>query len=270
MNNNIFELNNVHLSYLGRHPALCGVDMTIGSGEKIAIIGANGTGKSTLLHLLDGLVFPHQGQVKAFGQVLNEEFLRDEENSRAFRRKVGLVLQNADIQLFCPTVREDIAFGPLHLGFEQDEVQQRLKRASASLGVEHLLDRVPYQLSVGEKRKVAIASVLAIEPEVIILDEPTAGLDPATIRQVIDLILEANQRGKTIIMATHDLHLVEAVADKVYVFSQEKKIVRSGAMEEILYDMTFLQEHNLIHAHNHQHHHQVHSHPHQHFGHRHE
>jgi len=258
----LFELKDVHYSYLGKFPAVCGVDMTIRKGEKIAIIGANGTGKSTLLHLLDGLIFPDKGQLKAFGVPLTEDFINDGELSRNFRAKVGLVFQNADIQLFCPTVREDIVFGPLQLGVSDEEVHRRLQEISQVLGVEHLLDRVPHQLSVGEKRKVAMATVFAIDPDVLILDEPTAGLDPLTVRHIIDLILQANCKGKTIITSTHDLHVVAEIADTVYVFNQEKKIVRQGQTEGILSDRTFLEAHNLVHVHGHSHDGQLHVHPH--------
>jgi len=258
----LFELKDVYYSYLGKYPALCGIDMTIAQGEKIAVIGANGTGKSTLLHLLDGLIFSDRGQLKAFGIPLTEDFINDTESSCNFRRKVGLVFQNADIQLFCPTVREDIVFGPLQLGVKDDEVQQRLLEISRLLSIEHLLDRVPHQLSVGEKRKVAIATVFAIDPEVFILDEPTAGLDPLTVRHIIDLILQANQKGKTIITSTHDLHTVGEIADTVYVFDEAKTIVRQGKTEAILSDRDFLSAHNLVHVHGHTHEHQLHVHPH--------
>ena len=234
MNEIIFELKDVHYSYLGKFPAVCGVDMTIRQGEKIAIIGANGTGKSTLLHLLDGLIFPDRGEVKAFGALLTEDFINDNGSSRDFRSKVGLVFQNADIQLFCPTVREDIVFGPLQLGAKEDEAQKRLLEISKLLSVEHLLDRVPYQLSVGEKRKVAIATVFAIDPDVLILDEPTAGLDPLTVRHIIDLIIQANQKGKTIITSTHDLHTVGEIADTVYVFNKDKRIIQGRVRERYI------------------------------------
>jgi cobalt/nickel transport system ATP-binding protein len=128
---------------------------------------------------------------------------------------------------------------------------------------------MPHQLSVGEKRKVAIASTLAIEPEVIILDEPTAGLDPQTTRHIIDIILRSNAQGKTIITATHDLHIVEEISDRTYVFSRDKEIIRCGAPAEILKDTKFLQEHNLIHIHRHRHMNEEHVHPHQHTDHHH-
>ena len=258
----IFELKDVHYSYLGKYPAICGVDMSIRKGEKIAIIGANGTGKSTLLHLLDGLIFPDRGELKAFGSPLTEDFVNDTGSSRDFRSKVGLVFQNSDIQLFCPTVREDIVFGPLQLGVSDDEVKRRLLEISRILGVEHLLDRVPYQLSVGEKRKVAIATVFAIDPDVLILDEPTAGLDPLTVRHIIDLIIQANQKGKTIITSTHDLHTVSEIADTIYVFNKDKRIVRAGTGKDILGDRLFLEANNLVHIHGHYHDGQLHIHPH--------
>ena len=260
----IFDLKDVHYSYLGKYPALCGIDMSIQSGEKIAVIGANGTGKSTLLHLLDGLIFPNSGKVMAFGQELSEESLNEERFAHRFRSKVGMVFQNADIQLFCPSVKEDIAFGPLQLGVNEGDVKKRLMEISELLDVRHLLDRSPHQLSIGEKRKVAIASVLAIDPDVLILDEPTAGLDPLTVRHIVDILVEANQRGKTIITATHDLHIVEEMSDIVYVFSHEKKIVGSGKSDEILKDEQLLLDHNLVHIHAHRHKDKVHIHPHLH------
>ena len=208
MSETVFEVKDVHFSYLGKFPALCGVDMTIRSGEKIAIIGANGTGKSTLLQLLDGLIFPDCGHVTAFGERLLEHSQGDEKAAHRFRKRVGLVFQNADIQLFCPSVREDIAFGPLQFGVAEQEVKRRTLEVAQVLDIQHLLDRVPHQLSIGEKRRVAIASVLAIDPDVYLFDEPTAGLDPLTVRHIIDFIVNANQQGKTIITATHDLHII--------------------------------------------------------------
>ena len=260
----IFALKDVYFSYLGRFPALCGIDMDIAKGEKLAVIGANGCGKSTLLHLLDGLFFPDKGSIKAFGRQLDELAFSDESFAKSFRKKVGLVFQNSDVQLFCPTVEEDIVFGPLQMEVPRDEIEKRLQELSGLLGIKGFLDRAPHQLSVGEKKKVAIAATLAIEPDVIILDEPTAGLDPRTTRQIIDIVLEANDAGKTIITATHDLHIVEEISDKVYVFGHDKKIVRQGEPSAILRDTEFLQQNNLIHIHSHRHLGKVHMHPHQH------
>ncbi len=266
MDNLIFELRDVHFSYLQKFPALCGVDLDIRQSQKLAIIGANGCGKSTLLHILDGLIFASKGTTKAFGRSLDESVFNDKSFSRHFRSKVGFVFQNPDVQLFCPTVREDIVFGPLQLGFEKKEIQKRLEKIITILGINSLLDRSPHQLSIGEKRKVAIASVLIIGPQILLLDEPTAALDPLTTRHIIDFLTEEDD-GKTIITATHDLHIVEEISDIVYVFSQEKKIVKSGLAEDILNDQPLLQANNLVHIHRHKHKDKIHIHPHLHLEH---
>lgn len=264
MNNLIFELKDVYFSYLGKYPALCGVDINIRQGEKITIIGANGSGKSTLLHMLDGLIFPDKGTMKAFGSEFKESLFNDESFSVDFRKKVGLVFQNPDVQLFCPTVKEDIVFGPLQLQVSKEKIAKRLDELMRILNIKDLLDRSPHQLSIGEKRKVAIASTLMIDPDVLIVDEPTAGLDPLTTRHIIDLLLQANENGKTIITSTHDLHIVEELSDIVYVFGQEKRIVRYGSPRKILEDNQLLQINNLIHIHSHRHKDKTHSHPHLH------
>lgn len=267
MDNIIFELKDVNFSYLGKYSALRSIDMSIGQGEKITVIGANGSGKSTLLHMLDGLIFPDNGIIKAFGRELNENDFNDEDFSRNFRKKVGLVFQNPDVQLFCPTVKEDIAFGPLQLGVEKKEIEKRLEGVLSILEIKHLLDRSPHQLSVGEKRKVAIASTLMINPDILILDEPTAGLDPLTTRHIIDLLIQANEAGKTIITSTHDLHIVEEISDIVYVFSQDKRIIKFGHPDIILKDTELLQANNLVHIHSHRHKEKIHVHPHLHLDH---
>lgn len=263
----IFALKDVYFSYLGKFPALCGIDMQIEKAEKVAVVGANGTGKSTLLQLLDGLIFADKGALRAFGKELNENNLSDESFSRFFRSKVGLVFQNPDAQLFCPTVKEDIIFGPLQLGLDKPEIKRRLEELVSFLEIKDLLDRQPHQLSIGEKRRVAIASTLAIEPDVLILDEPTAGLDPLTSRHIVDIIIQANLSGKTIITATHDLHIVEEISDTLYVFSRDKKIIKCGPTKELLQDNELLQNNNLVHIHSHQHKGQSHIHSHQHLEH---
>jgi cobalt/nickel transport system ATP-binding protein len=260
----IFELKGVHFSYLGKFPALCGIDIVIRQGQKIAVIGANGSGKSTLLHLLDGLIFPDKGTIRAFGSELKESDFNDQGFSRNFRLKVGLVFQNPDVQLFCPTVKEDILFGPLQLGVAKQEIKKRLDEVLSILKIDCLLDRPPHRLSIGEKRKIAIASVLMINPDILILDEPTSGLDPLTTRHIIDLVIQANRQGKTIIISTHDLHIVEEVSEIVYVFSQDKLIVRSGPANMILEDAALLSANNLAYIHSHKHTGKTHVHAHQH------
>jgi cobalt/nickel transport system ATP-binding protein len=245
----IFDCRDVHYSYQGKIPALCGVSMTIVAGERIALVGANGSGKSTLLNLMDALLFADLGEIAFRGRTLTEEAFGNESFSVDFRKRVGLVFQNPDVQLFCPTVREDIAFGPLQLGVDEQTAKHRMESLAETLKISHLLDRSPHQLSVGEKRKVALAGILTIDPEVLLLDEPTAGLDPRTTTQLIGMLDRFAHAGKTIITATHDLHIVEDIADRVYVFGQDKKIAGSGSPQEILANSSLLQANNLIHVH---------------------
>jgi cobalt/nickel transport system ATP-binding protein len=267
MEERIFKLEDVYFSYLNKFPALCGINMDIYKGEKIAILGANGSGKSTLLQMLDGLIFPERGKILGLGKELNEANLANKDFARLFRSKVGFVFQNPEVQLFCPTVEEDIAFGPLHLGVSDKETRRRIDELADILGIKNLLMRSPHQLSIGEKRKVAIASTLALDPDILLLDEPTAGLDPQTSRHIVDIILEANLKGKTIITATHDLHVVEEIASNIYILNNEKRIAGFGPTKEILSNSILLQENNLIHVHMHKHHGVIHLHPHQHLDH---
>ena len=156
MNKTIFELKDVCFAYLGKFPALGGIDITIEEGQNIAVIGANGSGKSTLLHLLNALIFADKGCAKFLGKELKEGLFNDENFSKSFRRSVGLVFQNPDIQLFCPTVKEEIMFGPLHLGFDPKAIMPIFASITKVFGIEGLIDRMPHQLSIGEKRKVAM------------------------------------------------------------------------------------------------------------------
>ena len=248
-NDTVFECRDVHYSYQGKFPALRGIDMTISRGERIALVGANGSGKSSLLILLDGLVFPNRGVIRYLGKDLTESAFADAAFSLSFRSRVGLVFQNPDVQLFCPTVREDIAFGPLQLGVDHATTESRLEALAENLGITHLLDRSPHQLSVGEKRKVAFATTLVIDPDVLLMDEPTAGLDPRTSTHLVDLLVNASGAGKTVVTATHDLHIIEDIADRVYVIGHDRRIVACGTPAEILCDGKLLRENNLIHAH---------------------
>lgn len=258
----LFELDQVSYSYLGRFLGLSQIDLKIEQSSKVALIGANGTGKSTLLNMLDALIFPDEGSMKVFGRTITEEVLDDKEFCQFFRSKVGFVFQNPEVQLFSPTVKEEILFGPLQLLKSKQKAKERLEVVVEELKLEELLERAPHQLSIGEKRKVAISSVLAIDPEVLILDEPTAGLDPQTTRDIIDILLKLNHAGKTIITATHDLHIVDEIADTLHVLGKDRRIVRSASCKEVLSDLTFLNEQNLVHIHAHHHHAKAHVHPH--------
>lgn len=259
----LYALKNVSYSYPGGIPALCNLNLEINRGDRVAIIGANGTGKSTLLTLLDALIFADEGTVRFGNDLLTERSLNDAAFQRQFRCKVGFVFQNPEVQLFCPTVREDVLFGPLQLGVSKEDILRRLETIVDRLRIRHLVERSPHQLSIGEKKKAAIASVLIMEPDVLLLDEPTAGLDPQTTRDIIAILVQAHESGSTIVMATHDLHLVEEIADIIHVFGSEGAIIRSGKPEEVLADQEFLRANNLVHVHVHRHfHHTHHAHPH--------
>ncbi|GAA1855253.1 ABC transporter ATP-binding protein [Pseudonocardia ailaonensis] len=234
-------------SYLERYPALDGVSLTVHRGERLALLGANGCGKSTLLKVLDGLVFPDSGSYTAFGEPVTEDTLEDEQMSEGFRSRVGFVFQNSDAQVFSPSVREEVAFGPLQLGLSRAETAGRVDDVLAMLGITELADRAPFQLSGGQKKKVAIATVLVMSPEVLLFDEPTAALDPRTQFWLVELVERLGEAGKTVVHATHDLDLLHRIADRCVVFSEEHRIVAEGTPGEILADRDLLVAVNLVH-----------------------
>lgn len=262
----LFELKNVNYLYLNKIPALNDINLTIEPGEQLAILGANGSGKSTLLKLLDGLIFPSSGIVKAFDKTLTENILDSDGGDfpQFFRKKVGLIFQNSEAQLFCPTVMDEIKFGPLQLDILKKDIDQRVHDVMEMLHIENLKDRAPYTLSGGEKKKVAIASVLSINPDVLLLDEPTNGLDPRTQRWLVELLIELRKTGKTIIIATHDLGVVEEVSERAVVFDEGHRIVANDKTRSILDDTSLLMRVNLIHEHSHRHSENFHKHRHVH------
>ena len=237
----IFELRNVSYRYPTGDYALKNVNMDIYEGERVAIVGPNGAGKTTLLQILDGLI-PAEGYVKAFDMVLDEQTLRSDKMFE-FRKKVGLVFQDPDIQLFSPTVFDDIAFGPLHMDVSKEEVVRRVEKALKLMGIEKLKDKHPYNLSGGEKRKAAIATVLSIDPNVILLDEPTADLDPKSKNELIEIMNALNEEGKTIVIATHDIDAIPKIADRVYVIN--KTVLACGTPRDIFTDIDLLKKANL-------------------------
>ena len=249
----LLELVGVSHRYLDRFDALDDVSLTIADGERLALLGANGCGKSTLLKVLDGLCFPDQGSYRAFGQEVTEDSLDDEQFNRGFRSRVGFVFQNSDAQVFSPTVREEVAFGPLNMDLDLDEVEARVDDILRLLELRDLADRACHQLSGGQKKKVAIASVLVMNPQVLLFDEPTAALDPRTQQWLIELLHELSHAGKTIVVATHDLHRLDEVADRAVVFSEDHRLVGEGAPTELLADLNLLTRVNLIHSHVHTH-----------------
>lgn len=260
----LYCLKDVAHAYQGGIAALSGVSIAIRPGDHLAVIGANGSGKSTLLKMLNGLVFPITGTVIWSGRVLTEEALESPEFRTSFRSRVGFVFQDADVQLFCSTVYDDLAFGPLQLGLPAEEVKRRVEEIASELQIDDLLDRAPYGLSGGEKKRVAIASVLTIEPEVLLLDEPSNALDPRSQVWLLNLIFELKRKGKTVIAATHDLSIVEDFADRVIVLSESHEVVADGPAAEILANRELLLSVNLIHEHAHRHGNVVHVHEHGH------
>ena len=263
-----FEVHDIVYRYSAEAAALDQLNFIVNPGQRIAIVGANGSGKSTLLRVLDGLFFPESGTVSVFGETLNEERLQDEAFAFKFRQQVALVFQNPDVQLFNPTVFDEVAFGPLQLRWPKARILQQVNEAMTLLDIQHLKDRSPHRLSGGEKKRVALASVLVLNPDVLLLDEPTASLDPKSQSQVIDFLVGWGGGAKTVVTATHDLDTLEDIADLCYVF-QRGKVVASGTPADILSNETLLRETNLIHAHRHSHRGGVHMHPHRHAHHEH-
>lgn len=256
----LFEIRDVWFDYEGI-PALRGLSLTILQGERVTLLGANGSGKSTLLRLLDGLCFPAQGSIEFAGERLTAERLQDDNYALPFRRRVALVFQNPDVQLFNPTVFDEVAFAPLQLQWPKQQLLAKVEEALKLMGIAHLRDRPPFRLSGGEKKRVALASVLVLDPEVLLLDEPTAMLDPRSQSQIIDLIQQWKGSLKTVITATHQLEIVEDIADRIVVL-EDGQLGAQGAPAEILSAHDLLLRANLVHAHRHAHGGVVHSHPH--------
>ena len=242
----MFSCEHLRYSYLDRFPALDDVSCDVHRGEMLALLGANGCGKTTMLKVLDGLVFG-SGVVRAFGEPVTEDAMDDEQFSRGFRSRVGFVFQSSDVQLFSPTVREEVAFGCLQLGMSQDETLARVDDVLGMLDVADLADRAPFQLSGGQKKRVAIASVLVMNPDVLLFDEPTAALDPRTRQWLTELIVELNAAGKTIVLATNDLDALEVIADRALIFAEDHTIAAEGLPGDVLGDRDLLLAVNLIH-----------------------
>ncbi len=241
----LFQLNAVSYQYNPELKAVHCIDLAIHPSESVAILGANGCGKSTLIKLLNGLLFPTSGTIKAFGETLTETSLRDMQTAARFRRKTGFVFQNADAQLFSPTVREELAFAPLQMGLARAETERRVQDIAELLRVTHLLERSPFQLSGGEKRKVCLGCVLTINPEVLLLDEPTTGLDPRSQEELISLLRQLHGAGKTLITATHDLSLAARIATRCVVMNESHEIAAQGETGKILTDSRLLRSVNL-------------------------
>jgi cobalt/nickel transport system ATP-binding protein len=228
----ILEARDVHYTYPGGFKALQGLSFHIRKGEKIALIGPNGAGKSTLLQMCNGLLQPDEG-VMLFD---NKPIRYDTRSLRDVRRRVGFVLQNSDRQIIAPTVYQDVAFGPANLGYDKETIRTQVTHALHQVGLFGFDRRPPYQLSGGEKKRVAIAGILAMDPDVLVFDEPTSGLDPEGSDSVMELLDELHHDGKTILISTHDVELAYPWADRI-ILLRDGSILREDVPDVALGDI---------------------------------
>jgi cobalt/nickel transport system ATP-binding protein len=231
-------IRNLSYQYGDRTTALEDISMEVHDGERIVLLGPNGAGKTTLLLHLNGILRGTDGEVEVFGKRVNkvkrEEIIKD----------VGIVFQDPDDLLFMPTLFDDVAFGPINLGFTEEEVRERVKKALLTFGLANYEHRCPHHLSFGEKKKAALAAVMSMGPKVLVLDEPTANLDPRSRTELLRIIKDLNEReGITMVIATHDVNAVPALADRVYVLN--RKIIAEGTSRDIFSNVELLKENSL-------------------------
>jgi cobalt transport protein ATP-binding subunit len=229
------EVDHVHFTYPDGFEALRGIHLRIARGEKVALVGPNGAGKSTLMLHLNGINTPTHGVVRIAGTAI------DRRTVKRVRAEVGVVFQDPDDQLFSPTVFEDVAFGPIHLGMPEDGIHDRVERALAAVGMTGFERRIPHRLSLGQRKRVALATVLSMDPSVLVFDEPSAGLDPRGRRELIDLLRGLDQ---TLLVSTHDMRLVAEVFERTVVMD-DGRIVGDGPTATILADDALLEAHGL-------------------------
>ena len=238
MKKEAITIRNLCYTYPDGTKVLEDVSLEVYEGERIAIVGPNGAGKTTLLLHLNGILRGSDGQVEVFGK--NVDKVKKEE----IIKEVGIVFQDPDDQLFMPTLFDDLAFGPINMGLKEDEVRERVEKTILSLGLTGYENRCPHHLSGGEKKKAALAAVMSMEPRILVLDEPTANLDPKSRAELIEIVNGLNEReGITVIMATHDVNAVPALADRVFVLN--KRVIAEGTAQEIFSDGALMRENNL-------------------------
>lgn len=240
MTKKIIETENLSYTYPDGTSALHNIDIEIEDGERVAIVGSNGAGKSTLFSHFNGITEPTSGVIKIEGKPI----LYEKKELLQVRQKVGMVFQNPDDQLFAPTVVEDVAFGPMNLGLSDDEVDERVEESLKMVGMEGLGKKAPHHLSGGQKKRVAIAGILAMKPEIMVLDEPTTGLDPKGVEQVMEILYKLNKEDMSIIIASHDVEMVTQFADKIFVL-HNGTIIGQGTPEEIFNNYDLLKEAHL-------------------------
>ena len=237
---NIIETENLSYKYDESHFALSDLSIGFEKGKITTILGANGAGKSTLFLHFNGIYEPDDGEILIDGEKLKY-------NKKALlkcRQKVGIVFQNPDNQIFAPSVEEDVAFGPLNLKLPMDEVQHRVEEALKRVGMEGFEKKAPHHLSGGQKKRIAIAGILAMKPEIMILDEPTAGLDPQGALKIMNLLSELNKEGITIVISTHDVDLISQYVNKIFVMA-DGEIIGDGTPNEIFSNEDLIKKANL-------------------------
>ncbi len=248
----MIEIIDVNYSYEGNR-ALNDINVKIEKGQSVSLLGPNGSGKSTLLKLINGLIFPDSGIYRFDGEVITAKKLKDAKFSKLLHQRLGFVFQNSETQLFCSNVFDEIAFGPRQMGFDEKAVQSRVDDCLGLMGMLDFKDRQPYHLSGGEKKKVAIACVLALNPEVLVLDEPMNGLDPRTERWLAEFIIKLNKSGKTIITSTHNLELVQEISERAILFDESHSIAADLQTYKLLDDIELLKRVNLVDEYYHKH-----------------
>ena len=238
----IIQTENMSFTYPDGTPALHDINLEIKKGDRAAIIGSNGAGKSTLFLHFNGILKPTSGLIKIGG----EAFSYGKKDLMKIRQKVGIVFQNPDDQLFAPTVVEDVAFGPMNLGLSKEEIEIRVSESLEMVGMNGLEKKAPHHLSGGQKKRVAIAGILAMKPEIIVLDEPTTGLDPRGVKQIMNILYKLNQdENISIIIASHDVEMVTQFADKIFVVNKGE-IIGHGTPEEIFNNPEIIEKAHLV------------------------
>jgi cobalt/nickel transport system ATP-binding protein len=259
----MLELINVCYSY-GSQEALNSVSLKIEKGESVSLLGSNGCGKSTLLKIINGLIFPESGKYIFDGKEISKKSMSNAKFSKEFFKRMGFVFQNVEAQLFCADVYDEIAFGLRQMGKSEDEAEKRVEDAIKLLKLEGFEGRVPYHLSGGEKKKVALAAVLASDPEVLVLDEPLNGLDPRTSRWLSEFLQELNASGVTLIISTHNLDMVQEMSGRAVLFDESHRIAADMPAVNLLDDIGLLKRVNLVDEFYHKHSDSDHSHFHLH------
>ncbi|MEE1337030.1 ATP-binding cassette domain-containing protein [Methanobrevibacter sp.] len=234
------ETKNLSFTYPDGTKALKNVNLKIKKGEKIAIMGPNGAGKSTLFSHFNGLSEPTSGHVEIEG----EKIIFERDELLKVRQKVGIVFQDPNDQLFAPTVKEDVAFGPMNLGLEYEEVERRIKESLEMVGMAGFEEKTPHHLSGGQQKRVAIAGIIAMRPDIMILDEPTAGLDPEGVDKVLNILNKLNEEGMSIVISSHDIEMVNHFADKIFVL-YDGEIIAEGDKHQIFSDKELLKKAHL-------------------------